>query len=53
LGLAVAKSILDQHGASIEVHSSEGEGADFVVTLPVQQKVQLVETEAIAYGHPN
>jgi two-component system, NtrC family, sensor kinase len=53
LGLAVAKSILDQHGGSIEVHSGEGEGADFVVTLPVQQKVQLMESEAIAYGYPN
>lgn len=53
LGLAVAKSILDQHGGSIEVHSSEGEGADFVVTLPVQQKVQLVETAAMAYGQRN
>jgi two-component system, NtrC family, sensor kinase len=53
LGLAVAKSILDQHGGTIEVSSREGEGAEFVVTLPVQQKAQLVEAGAMAYGQPN
>ena len=35
LGLAVAKSILDQHSGRIEVHSKEGEGAEFVITLPL------------------
>lgn len=35
LGLAVAKSIVDQHGGTIEVNSKEGEGAEFVVTLPL------------------
>jgi len=37
LGLAVAKSILDQHGGQIEVHSKEGEGAEFVITLPLSK----------------
>jgi len=37
LGLAVAKSILDQHGGRIEVHSKEGEGAEFVITLPLSK----------------
>jgi two-component system NtrC family sensor kinase len=53
LGLAVAKSILDQHGGSIQVHSKEGKGAEFVVTLPVQQAGQMAETAAIAYGESN
>lgn len=35
LGLAVAHSILEQHGGSISVKSSLGEGTEFVVSLPV------------------
>ena len=39
LGLAIAKSIIDQHGGSIEVHSNPGAGpgagTEFVVTLPL------------------
>jgi two-component system NtrC family sensor kinase len=53
LGLAVAKSILDQHGGSIEVCSEEGQGAEFVVTLPVRQSGQLMEAKAMGYGEPN
>jgi len=63
LGLAVAKGILDQHGGSIEVNSREGEGAEFIVTLPVQQnghmqngqpqKGEPLESAAMAYGQPN
>jgi two-component system, NtrC family, sensor kinase len=49
LGLAVAKSIIDQHGGSIQVHSKKGEGAEFVITLPVEQAVATSEPAAI-YG---
>src|SRR5690606_20174157 len=34
LGLAVAKSIVEQHGGAIEVRSESGKGAEFIVTLP-------------------
>ena len=35
LGLAIAKEITNAHGGSIEARSSPGEGAQFVVTLPL------------------
>lgn len=35
LGLAVARSIVEQHGGEIAVHSQPGEGTEFVVALPV------------------
>jgi len=50
LGLAVAKSILDQHGGRIEVHSKEGEGAEFVITLPVGETAQAAEPAAAING---
>jgi two-component system NtrC family sensor kinase len=34
LGLAVAKSIVEQHGGEITVRSTAGEGTEFRVTLP-------------------
>jgi signal transduction histidine kinase len=35
LGLALARRILDAHGAQIEVQSTAGQGATFVIILPV------------------
>jgi len=35
LGLAVTKKILEEHGGSIEVQSSEGQGTKFVIHLPI------------------
>jgi two-component system NtrC family sensor kinase len=37
LGLAVAKSIVEQHGGEITVQSKPGEGTEFLVTLPAPQ----------------
>lgn len=34
LGLSIAKRIVDAHGGNIDVHSVEGEGTTFTVTLP-------------------
>ena len=35
LGLSITKQIVEAHGGKIEVQSSLGEGATFIVTLPV------------------
>ncbi|HEX9763670.1 MAG TPA: ATP-binding protein [Candidatus Acidoferrales bacterium] len=36
LGLAVARSIVEQHGGALEVASTPGQGTEFVVRLPLQ-----------------
>jgi two-component system NtrC family sensor kinase len=43
LGLAVAKSIVEQHGGEITVRSMAGEGTEFRVTLPVAVAAAGVE----------
>ena len=35
LGLALCKKIVERHGGTIEAHGKEGEGATFVITLPL------------------
>lgn len=35
LGLAISRSIVDRHQGRIEVHSEEGKGTTFTITLPV------------------
>ena len=37
IGLAVCRKITDRHGGSILAKSTEGQGATFIVTLPVHQ----------------
>lgn len=37
LGMAISKKIVEAHEGSINVVSEEGRGAEFVVTLPMQQ----------------
>jgi PAS domain S-box-containing protein len=37
IGLAVCKKIVDRHGGTIEAIGRPGEGATFIVTLPVKQ----------------
>jgi two-component system NtrC family sensor kinase len=49
LGLAVARSIVEQHGGTILVESVEGAGAEFVVSLPVES-AQPLETHPHTAG---
>ena len=42
LGLAVARSIVEQHGGSLEVASTPGRGTEFVVRLPLQPAEALL-----------
>jgi signal transduction histidine kinase len=37
LGLAIVKQIVEQHGGAISVKTSPGEGASFIVDLPIKQ----------------
>lgn len=37
VGLAVCRRIVERHGGTITAHSIQGEGAQFVVTLPIEQ----------------
>ena len=36
LGMSIVKSLIDKMGGSIEVSSREGEGSEFVITLPFE-----------------
>jgi two-component system NtrC family sensor kinase len=41
LGLAVAHSILEQHGGSISVKSAPGQGSEFLISLPLHGSVPV------------
>jgi PAS domain S-box-containing protein len=38
LGLSLCKKIVERHGGTIIANSTKGEGATFIITLPLQQK---------------
>jgi two-component system NtrC family sensor kinase len=46
LGLAVAHSILEQHGGTITVNSTPGKGSEFLVVLPVHGVAKVNEVFA-------
>jgi signal transduction histidine kinase len=41
IGLAIVRRIVERHGGSIHAESRSGEGASFIVTLPVQASTTL------------
>src|SRR3990167_2699332 len=45
LGLAVAYGIIKEHGGEIHVSSREGEGATFVIELPVLEQQVVLECD--------
>lgn len=48
IGLALTKELIELHKGKIEVKSSSGEGAEFIVTLPLSNMNNLKITEAVA-----
>ena len=40
LGLAISYGIIEQHGGQIHVHSEEGVGTEFIISLPLQPPVK-------------
>jgi PAS domain S-box-containing protein len=46
IGLAVVRKIVERHGGTITATSSVGQGATFIVTLPVSQN-EMKETELL------
>jgi len=46
IGLAVCRKIADRHGGTITAKSAEGDGATFIVTLPVKQRMSETNEEA-------
>ncbi len=46
IGLAVCRKIVERHGGIIEAKSSAGNGAKFIVTLPVKQNNDISPNES-------
>ena len=44
IGLAIARKIIAKHKGIITAYSKEGEGASFVIVLPLEQKVEVPDT---------
>ncbi len=48
LGLAITKRVIEEHGGKIEVSSTEGEGSQIKIILPVEQEIVQGKTEKTA-----
>ncbi len=51
IGLAVCRKILDRHGGIISAKSAEGQGATFIVTLPVKQRMKNADETSRGTNH--
>jgi PAS domain S-box-containing protein len=51
VGLAICRQIAERHGGSITAHSAPGEGARFIVTLPVEQPIKEPVNDAARETH--
>jgi CheY-like chemotaxis protein/two-component sensor histidine kinase len=47
LGLGLSRSIILEHGGTIEVESQPGQGATFIITLPITQLAEEAPAEVI------
>ena len=45
IGLAIAKKIIDKHNGIISARSRENEGAEFIVVLPLRQRMMPIEEQ--------
>ncbi len=41
LGLAIAKKAVDDHGGTITIHSKQGTGTTFTITLPTEERSEV------------
>lgn len=47
MGLAICRKITERHGGGIKATSTPGQGATFIVTLPMQNQQQLLDEEPL------
>lgn len=52
LGLSIVKSVTDAHGGTVEVESSPGKGAKFIVTLPIHQEKVMPKEQPLVVAEP-
>ena len=48
LGMAITQNIVDMMGGTIEVHTEQGKGTEFIVSLPLRIQSEQHHTEKIA-----
>ena len=52
IGLAVCRKITDRHGGTIMAKSAQGQGASFIITLPVKQPIAPSSMTSSNHGMP-
>ena len=50
LGMAISKNIIDMMGGTIEVHTEQGKGTEFVIRLTLRLQSERRSIEKIAEG---
>ena len=53
LGLAIAKGVIEAHGARLMVESALGRGSNFWFTLPTWERVRAMEPRALEFDPPD